>query len=102
MQEPEYVVVGRDPTSGEMQYAYAGHPGGFLGPVMSVSSAADVAAQQPGGLVQSKCVVQPGGESSIKRVGGGDAQDTMTRGVPVLPAEITASGHQGMYAHSSF
>jgi hypothetical protein len=92
-QEPGFVVVGRDPTSGEMQYAYTSNQGGFLGPVMSVASPADVAAQQSGGLVQSKCVMQAGGE----RAGAGDAQDTMTHGVPGLPVEISATGHQGTY-----
>ena len=67
-----------------MQYAYAGNQGNFLNPV-------DVTGQQAAGLVQSKCVA----DSSVKRVGGGDAQDTMLQGVTVLSGDRSSTGHQG-------
>lgn len=76
-------MVSHDSTMGEMQYPYAANQSSFLGPVMS----ADVASQQSSGFVQSK----PVGDSSVKRVGGGDAQDALRRGV----SEMTVGAHQG-------
>jgi len=74
-----------------VQYAYAGNQTNFLNQV-------DVAGQQAVSMVQSKCAAQSVGESSVKRVGGGDAQDTMLQGVTVLSGEIQSVGHQGWYS----
>lgn len=84
LQEPGFVVVGHDMTSGEMQYTYANNQPGFM------SAASDVTGQQ------SKCVPQSVGDTAVKRAGGGDAQDTMMQAtchstVPVLSADA----HQG-------
>jgi caprin-1 len=83
-QEPSYVVVGHDPTSGELQYAYAGNQPGYMPPVMTMSSTPDVAAVQQttlagSNLPQSKVVPQP--LESAAKLGGGDTTEGMVPSV---------------------
>lgn len=97
LQEPSFVVVGHDPSSGEVHhYTYPGSKqSAFLPPAMSAPS--DMAAQQTPASQPAACL--PTSVQSAAVLGGGDSSGNLMPPDNLLPSShhnVPDPRHQGV------